>query len=185
MLALNQRRTQNSLFLHAVVGCDTTSRLHGIRKGASLKKYQTNNAFREQAKVLHKHSASTHDVTIARERTLVILGNGRSIDIGGGGSSGLERWTGDRVVLGSNPAAATSHRNFGNSVHPALPVSFGWYTKSCWSLLSGVYARGSKMSHQSALEMCNLSWTPHLSLEKDNSLNYSCVSPEMGCLEYT
>ena len=48
-----------------------------------------------------------------------------------------------------------------------------------------VYARGSKRSHQSALEMCNLSWTPHSSLEKDNSLNHSCVSPKMGCLEYT
>ena len=30
-----------------------------IGKGASLKKYHTNNAFREQAKVLHTHSAST------------------------------------------------------------------------------------------------------------------------------
>ena len=45
-------------------------------------------------------------------------------------------------------------------------------------------ARGSKRSHQSALEMCNLSWTPHSNLEKDNSLNHSCVSPSMGCLEY-
>ena len=39
--------------------------------------------------------------------------------------SGLEHWTGDRVILGSNPAAATSPRDFGNSVYPALPVSFG------------------------------------------------------------
>ena len=30
--------------------------------------------------------------------------------------------------------------------------------------------------------MCNLSWTPHSSLEKDNSLNHSCVSPNMGCI---
>ena len=57
-------------------------------------------------------------------------------------------------------------------------------TKNRRSLLSGVYARGSKISHQSALEMCNLSWTPHSSLEKDNSLNHSCVSLKMGCLEY-
>ena len=35
---------------------------------------------------------------------------------------------------------------------PRLPVSFGWDSKSRWSLLSGVYARGSKISHQSALE---------------------------------
>ena len=30
---------------------------------------------------------------------------------------------------------------------PDLPVSFGGDTKSRWSLLSGVYARGSKISH--------------------------------------
>ena len=72
--------------------------------------------------------------------------------------------------MGSNPAAATSLRNFSNSAYPALPVSFGGDTRSRWSLLSGVYARGSKRSHQSALEMCNLSWTPPL-LEKDNSKN--------------
>ena len=30
----------------------------------------------------------------------------------------------------------------------------------------------------------NVSWTPHSNLEKDNSLNHSCVSPKMGCLEY-
>ena len=63
-------------------------------------------------------------------------------------------WTGDRTV----PAGFESHcgkPRFGtlaNSVYPALPVSFGGDTKSCRSLLSGVYARGSKRSHQSALE---------------------------------
>ena len=56
---------------------------------------------------------------------------------------------GDRTF----PAGFDSHcgrlwvRNFGNSVNPSLPVSFGWDTKSCWSLLSGVYARGSKRFH--------------------------------------
>ena len=38
-------------------------------------------------------------------------------------SSGLERWTGDRTVRGSNPTAENfSLRNFGNSIYPALPV---------------------------------------------------------------
>ena len=32
--------------------------------------------------------------------------------------------------------------------------------------------------------MYNLSWTPHSSLEKDNSLNHSCVSARMVCLAY-
>ena len=54
-------------------------------------------------------------------------------------------------------------------------MSFGGDIKSRRSILSGVYARRSKRSHQSALEMCNLSWTPHSSLEKDNFLNHSCV----------
>ena len=66
---------QHILFLCAVLGCDTTSRLHGIGKGISLAKYQTNNAFCEQANV---HSASTYDVTCAGERLLIY--NERSTD---------------------------------------------------------------------------------------------------------
>ena len=34
-----------------------------------------------------------------------------------------------------------------NFVHPTLPVSFGIDSKSQWSLLSGVYAMGSKRSN--------------------------------------
>ena len=79
------------------------------------------------------------------------------------GTSELERWTGDQVVLGSNPAGATSLRNFGNSVYHALPVYFGGDTKCHRSLLSGEYARGSKRSHPGGKL-----WTPPL-LEKDNS----------------
>ena len=37
--------------------------------------------------------------------------------------------------------------NFGNFLYPTLPVPFGRYTKSRWSRLSGVYARGSERSH--------------------------------------
>ena len=37
--------------------------------------------------------------------------------------------------------------NFGNFLYPTLPVSFGRDSKSRWPLLSGVYARGSKISH--------------------------------------
>ena len=57
----------------------------------------------------------------------------------------------------------------GNFLYPTFPVSFGRDTKSRWSLLSGVYARGSKRSHQSALEMCNLSWTPPPTLRDHTS----------------
>ena len=77
---------QHILFMHAVLGCDTTSRLHRIWMGPFLKKYQTNNVFREQANVLHTHSASTHHVTCAGERALVNLYNGISTPSGINGS---------------------------------------------------------------------------------------------------
>ena len=59
--------------------------------------------------------------------------------------SGLERWLVQATGLswpGSNAAAVTSLRNFGNSVYPALPVSFGGDTKkpsvpSNWCLCQG------------------------------------------------
>ena len=57
----------------------------------------------------------------------------------------LERATDNRVVAGSNSAEAFG--NFGNFLYHTLAVSFGRDTKSRWSLLSGVYARGSKISH--------------------------------------
>ena len=49
-------------------------------------------------------------------------------------------WSRDRIPL--RPLG-----NFGNFLYPTLPVSFGRDTKSRWSLLSGAYARGSKISH--------------------------------------
>ena len=32
--------------------------------------------------------------------------------------------------------------------------------------------------------MCNLSWTPHSNLEKDNSLNHYCVSPKIAAMAH-
>ena len=92
-----------------------------------------------------------------RERELHVLAT-----IGGAVAEWVRAlaWTGDRTI----PAGFESHCGklrfgtfFGNSVDSALPVSFGGVTKSRLSLLSGVYARGSKISHQSALECvrCN------------------------------
>ena len=59
-------------------------------------------------------------------------------------------WRPDGRRFESHFAKNVSLWNFGNSVHPPLPVSFGGDTKSRRSLLSGVYARGSKRSHESA-----------------------------------
>ena len=62
--------------------------------------------------------------------------------------------TGDRTVLAGFESHCGKLR-FGTLTipfTPALPVSFGGDTKSRRSLPSGVYAMGSKISHQSALE---------------------------------
>ena len=60
-----------------------------------------------------------------------------------------ERRSGDRVVglLVAMPADGASHRTFGNSIYPTLPLTFGGDSKSRRSVLSGVYARGTKTSH--------------------------------------
>ena len=67
-----------------------------------------------------------------------------------------------------------------------LPVSFGGDTKSRRSLLSGVYARGSKSSHQSALEICNLSWTPPPTLKPATGRRLRfCVIAATGIRKHT
>ena len=42
------------LFVHAVLGCDTTSRVFGLGKGLALKNIQSNHLFREQAHVFNQ-----------------------------------------------------------------------------------------------------------------------------------
>ena len=48
----------NIFFIHAILGCDTTSRLHGVGKGTFLKKFCESHHFRNQAKVFNNASAS-------------------------------------------------------------------------------------------------------------------------------
>ena len=102
----------------------------------------------------------------------------------GGGGGAVAEWVRALDCRSGGPAgdAATYFASelCGNFVYPTLPLSFGGDIRNRRSLLSGVYARGSKISHQSALEMCNLSWTPHSSLEKENPLNHSWTTLEIN-----
>ena len=68
------------LFIHALLGCDITSRLYGIGKGISLRKFKASSTFREQAKVFDTNSASLHDVVDAGEKALIIVYNGKLTD---------------------------------------------------------------------------------------------------------
>ena len=61
-----------------------------------------------------------------------------------------------------------------HSVDPALPVSVGGETKNRRSLLSGVYVRGSKRSHQSALQSVTV--VDSTTLRWLSTCEFSCAS---------
>lgn len=63
---------QNMLFLHAVLGCDTTSRPFGLGKATSLKKFQEPD-FRIQAKVFDDPASTAAAIQAAGEKALVTL----------------------------------------------------------------------------------------------------------------
>ena len=64
-------------FLHALLGCDTTSRLFGIGKAAVLKKFKTNATLQQAAKVLDSFSATPEVIESAGETALVVMYNGK------------------------------------------------------------------------------------------------------------
>ena len=65
---------QNNQFLHAILGCDTTSRVFGIGKGVSLKNFRTEKNFRKSAYVFNGDTCSKKEVIQA----LVSLYNGKA-----------------------------------------------------------------------------------------------------------
>ena len=78
--ALGKDICDNLLFAHAILGCDTTSRLFGIGKPVALKKLKSSEHFRQQASVF-KHPCATHDdIVTAGENALVCLYNGKPGD---------------------------------------------------------------------------------------------------------
>ena len=91
-------------------------------------------------------------------------------------SSGLKRLTGDWVVLGSNTALATSLWNFGNSVYPALPVSFGGDTSTSSTLYSAPsYSRITRREKLKAVGPFYLVSMPG-EVKYPTSLHWKCVT---------
>ena len=70
----------NSLFIHAILGCDTTSRLYGLGKGLSLKRFTSSALFRDKAEQFCKKDATVDDVIDAGEAALVCLYRGKEGD---------------------------------------------------------------------------------------------------------
>ena len=73
---LGKEVCRNLLFLHAITGCDTASRLYGVGKASALKKFENVLHFKEQANVFSCHSAVS-DVVTAGEKAFVSLFGGK------------------------------------------------------------------------------------------------------------
>lgn len=56
----------NIFFIHAILGCDATSCLHGVGKGTFLKKFCESHHFRNQAKVFNNASASEKKLLVRK-----------------------------------------------------------------------------------------------------------------------
>lgn len=68
------------LFVHAITGCDTTSRLYGIGKTTSLSKIQRSDELSKIADVFMLDNANMDDIIKAGENALVLLYKGDSGD---------------------------------------------------------------------------------------------------------
>ena len=68
------------LFIYAILGCDTTSRLYGLGKGLSLKRFTSSALFRNKAEQFCKKDATVDAVIDAGEVSLVCLYSGKEGD---------------------------------------------------------------------------------------------------------
>ncbi len=66
------------LFVHAFLGCDTTSHIHGFGKAVALKMIRTNTNFQEQAKIFENPNSSKAEIISAGEKAMVLLYKGKS-----------------------------------------------------------------------------------------------------------
>ena len=79
----------NILFMHAILGCNTTSRYYGLVKGLSPKRFTSNALSRDKAEQFCKKDATVDDVIDAGEAALVCLYSGKE----GDNIDGLNRLT--------------------------------------------------------------------------------------------
>ena len=68
------------LFIHAMLGCDSTSRVFGLGKGVLLKKIRSNLHLQQYANVFSSRQSTNEDVKKAGEQTMVILYGGKKDD---------------------------------------------------------------------------------------------------------
>ena len=74
---LGSKMCQCILFLHAFLGCDTTSSIFGIGKGLSIRAFNKSEQFQQCASVFCDESSSKEQVCEAGEKALIIMYNGK------------------------------------------------------------------------------------------------------------
>ena len=79
--ALGSDVCESILFIHAILGCDTTSSLYGIGKGLSLKVFMRKEQFKQQAITFSNQLSSKEQIAAAGERALAILYNRKDDDL--------------------------------------------------------------------------------------------------------
>lgn len=72
--------SSNILFAHAILGCDTTSRVFGVGKGVSLCLVQESDTFRVQASIFQKQSATKEEIAAAGEKAMIQIYKGKEAD---------------------------------------------------------------------------------------------------------
>ena len=72
---------ESILFIHAILGCGTTSSLYRISKGLSLKAFMHREQLKQQAITFSNELSSKERIVAAGERALAILYNGKDDDL--------------------------------------------------------------------------------------------------------
>jgi len=68
------------LFVHTILGCDTTFRVFGFGKGVALKLISDSEGFREQATVFNNADSSRDDIIQAGAKGLLCLYKAKPTD---------------------------------------------------------------------------------------------------------
>lgn len=77
---LDNAVVKNILFVHAILGCDTTSRVFGLGKALSMRMIQQKNLFEEQARVFLNSESTREEVIAAGEKAMVLLYKGEETE---------------------------------------------------------------------------------------------------------
>ena len=70
---LGQETCDAILLIHALLGCDTTSRLYSIGKGVALQKFKRENSFRRLSQIFSSPLSTKEEIIAAGEKLLLLM----------------------------------------------------------------------------------------------------------------